>query len=207
MSSKDETLELVEKAIDNISNIHRAHNLLRRLSRNSESVRDFLAEELLTTESEVYSSNSESEDEAAYRPSKRRRIPYAHVRYQKCAQCLEEFDITDNTTGCCTWHEGELELDYEADTWIDWDEYAHGPRDTLQHREEYPDGFTWTCCDEPGDAEGCESGRHSTVHGEPPQKRKRYEYEELREHTGTPLSFHHSCNMTLVSANVLDRHT
>ncbi|KAF2502911.1 hypothetical protein BU16DRAFT_23224 [Lophium mytilinum] len=182
MSSKDETLGLVKDALDQISSIHTARALLLRLCYNSEFALDFLAEELLTTESEVYSSNSESEDEAAYRPNKRKRKTYAHVRYRKCTQCLETFDITDNTTGCCTWHEGELEFDDEADTWIDWDEDTHGPMDTTEHREEYPDGFRWTCCDDPGDYEGCESGRHSTVRGEPPQKRKRYEYQELREH-------------------------
>ena len=54
------------------------------------------------------------------------------------------------------YHPGELEFDYESSTWDDWDERCHGPRDTNSHRNEYPDGFRWSCCGEPGDAEGCE---------------------------------------------------
>ena len=47
------------------------------------------------------------------------------------------------------YHPGELEFDHESNTWDDWDERCHGPRDTNSHRSEYPEGFKWSCCDEP----------------------------------------------------------
>jgi hypothetical protein len=35
-----------------------------------------------------------------------------------------------------------------------------GPVDTQFNREEYPEGFIWTCCDKLGDEPGCQRGRH-----------------------------------------------
>ncbi|GIQ88002.1 hypothetical protein KIPB_010158 [Kipferlia bialata] len=55
------------------------------------------------------------------------------------------------------YHPGELEIDYESETWYDWDEDCHGRMDTQSNRREYPDGFVWSCCGESGEAEGCEA--------------------------------------------------
>lgn len=55
------------------------------------------------------------------------------------------------------YHPGELEVDYESDTWADHDERCHGPIDTKAHRREYPEGFKWSCCDAAGDEPGCET--------------------------------------------------
>jgi hypothetical protein len=55
---------------------------------------------------------------------------------------------------------GEMEPDYEHESWADaWHEAQYPTK------EEYPECFTWTCCDQPGDAEGCQVNRHipSTV--------------------------------------------
>ena len=57
---------------------------------------------------------------------------------------------------------GNLEVDYDAEGWADWDEDVHGPMDTDQNREEYPENFEWTCCGEAGDNEsGCEDCPHT----------------------------------------------
>ncbi|KAI1864421.1 uncharacterized protein JN550_008978 [Neoarthrinium moseri] len=72
-------------------------------------------------------------------------------RYEKCITCKEVFDITGNGDDACKAHEGDLVVDpehfpddddimgysgIEVDPYTDW------------RREEWPDGFYWTCCDE-----------------------------------------------------------
>jgi hypothetical protein len=58
------------------------------------------------------------------------------------------------------WLTGDLEVDWAGDSWADHDENCHGPIDTPEMREEFPDGFIWNCCDETGEAEGCKKARH-----------------------------------------------
>jgi hypothetical protein len=53
-----------------------------------------------------------------------------------------------------------MEVDYDADTWADHDENCHGPLDTKSNRRDYPEGFEWSCCDNSGDAPGCEETTH-----------------------------------------------
>ena len=55
---------------------------------------------------------------------------------------------------------GELEVDYDSDTWADHDEDCHGPIDTSANRRQLPEAFTWSCCDAQGDALGCKTSRH-----------------------------------------------
>ena len=66
---------------------------------------------------------------------------------------------------------GELEPDFDGDFWADHDENCHGPIDTDEMREENPDGFVWSCCNEIGSAKGCMLGRHASD----PHKAARYE--------------------------------
>ncbi|KZV65682.1 hypothetical protein PENSPDRAFT_689669 [Peniophora sp. CONT] len=80
-----------------------------------------------------------------------------------CTRCNEEFD-PESDDELCLYHPGYLEIDYNAlaGGWADWDEDVHGPMDTDEHREEWPENFTWTCCGRAGDDEsGCEEGPHS----------------------------------------------
>ncbi|KAF2220970.1 hypothetical protein BDZ85DRAFT_283871 [Elsinoe ampelina] len=81
-------------------------------------------------------------------------------RYEHCINCEEEFDVNFNDEEACRWHDGELEVDWDGDFWADHDEDCHGTIDTEDMREENPEGFKWDCCDEPGDAEGCQVGEH-----------------------------------------------
>lgn len=55
-----------------------------------------------------------------------------------------------------------MEPDDESDFWADHDENCHGTIDSDWAREEYPDGFVWTCCDRLGTAPGCKRGRHQS---------------------------------------------
>lgn len=49
------------------------------------------------------------------------------------------------------------------DAWPDWNENCFGEIDTPENRREYPEGFEWTCCQEPGNFRGCKVGRHRAV--------------------------------------------
>ncbi len=56
---------------------------------------------------------------------------------------------------------GWLEPDQDGDFWADHDEDCHGTIDTEENKEEYPEGFVWTCCDKLGDElKGCREGKH-----------------------------------------------
>ncbi|KAJ9653478.1 hypothetical protein H2198_007320 [Neophaeococcomyces mojaviensis] len=81
-------------------------------------------------------------------------------RYVHCVQCYEMFDVMDNDDESCCYHDGYLEVDYELDFWADHDEDCHGTIDSLELRNEYPEGYTWNCCDQSGDTEGCMHGPH-----------------------------------------------
>jgi hypothetical protein len=48
----------------------------------------------------------------------------------------------------------------EGDFWADHDENCHGTINSEWARKEYPEGFVWSCCEQNGDADGCESGVH-----------------------------------------------
>jgi hypothetical protein len=54
-----------------------------------------------------------------------------------------------------------LEVNYNSCYWAGWDERFKGPIDTPDHRERFPGGFMWPCCDKPGDGKGCERTRHT----------------------------------------------
>jgi hypothetical protein len=55
---------------------------------------------------------------------------------------------------------GETEPDEESDFWADHDEDIHGIIDSDELREQYPEGYVWTCCGKKGDEEGCELDVH-----------------------------------------------
>lgn len=83
----------------------------------------------------------------------------ARTRYALCVNCEEEFDVTDNVDDeGCMYHDGELEVD--QDMFVDHDENCHGPMDSEDNRRDYPENFIYSCCDEDGQAEGCQTGRH-----------------------------------------------
>ena len=83
----------------------------------------------------------------------------ARTRYAHCINCEEEFDVTDNADDeGCNYHDGELEV--EQDMFVDHDERCHGPMDTEQNRIDYPENFTWSCCEGDGLSDGCQTGRH-----------------------------------------------
>ncbi|KAF2251766.1 hypothetical protein BU26DRAFT_422577 [Trematosphaeria pertusa] len=106
-----------------------------------------------------YSDDPQGETEPAPQGQKRKR-EYTRQRYEICDQCGEEYDVLANERCSCVWHEGELEVDYDADIWADHDENCHGTIDTDDMREEIPEGFVWGCCEQLGTAKGCRKSVH-----------------------------------------------
>ncbi|KAH8099986.1 hypothetical protein BXZ70DRAFT_198291 [Cristinia sonorae] len=76
-----------------------------------------------------------------------------------CVNCDGEFDPdVIGLEGECNYHPGHLEADETK--FVDWDEDVHGPMDTPENRRDYPENFTWTCCNEDGVSEGCRDDVH-----------------------------------------------
>ncbi|KAJ6468334.1 hypothetical protein C8R45DRAFT_838017 [Mycena sanguinolenta] len=78
-------------------------------------------------------------------------------RWETCTNCGETYDVND-VEEACSFHPGELKADEEK--FEDWDEKCFGPIDTEDNQQEYPENFTWSCCNGDGLTEGCVSGRH-----------------------------------------------
>ncbi|KAK5951263.1 hypothetical protein OHC33_007681 [Knufia fluminis] len=77
----------------------------------------------------------------------------------RCANCGELLTGSDaNEAGECTYHDGELEPNYDA--FPDHDEEIHGRIDCEEMRVEFPDRFNWDCCDGTSKVDGCKKGRH-----------------------------------------------
>ncbi|KAB2574449.1 hypothetical protein BFW01_g4188 [Lasiodiplodia theobromae] len=143
--------------------IHQAHlerlqSVLLTLCNASPIAQRVLERELLVdeeaTESEEKNSNSRRAlDVTALTERKRQRS-----RYATCKTCNQEFDVTKNDDGSCKSHDGALEA--IEDEWPDHDEDCHGPVETQENLEEYPEKFRWECCEGAANAEGCVTGRH-----------------------------------------------
>lgn len=158
----------------------------------NEHGRSLVEDELLVTatDSENDIKSPEEPGAAAVAASNKRK------RFEYCVQCKKEFEVTKNGPEACVWHEGiiylestkggvlhvfvanasrqkgEMEPDYDSGFWADNDEDCHGPVDSKENREDYPEGFIWDCCEEKGnESTGCETGFHLV--GEPPKKRSR----------------------------------
>ncbi|KAJ7039694.1 hypothetical protein C8F04DRAFT_949746 [Mycena alexandri] len=83
-------------------------------------------------------------------------------RWETCASCGETYDVNaDDGEEECIFHPGNLQVN-EA-KFLDWDEDCHGPMDSAHDRDEYPENFSWSCCNGDGMAEGCVNGQHSVA--------------------------------------------
>ncbi|KAI1179982.1 hypothetical protein F4777DRAFT_530608 [Nemania sp. FL0916] len=78
-----------------------------------------------------------------------------------CTRCKEAFIGDESCPDECQYHPGEMEMNEESSTWDDWEEWRGPDPQDPDTMEEYPEGYTWTCCKESGDDPGCEFGLHS----------------------------------------------
>jgi len=93
------------------------------------------------------------------------------TRWQVCLNCNDDYDAsTPRVMGECVYHPGDLEVNEEE--FVDHDERCHGPMDTKANRRDFPENFTWNCCQNNGRADGCEEDRHQP--GGSKKKRARY---------------------------------
>lgn len=56
---------------------------------------------------------------------------------------------------------GTMDPDHETEFWEDHEEATAGMIDSEEMRQEYPDGFIWSCCSKRGDEEGCRLDAHA----------------------------------------------
>ncbi|PSS03824.1 hypothetical protein BD289DRAFT_478309 [Coniella lustricola] len=94
------------------------------------------------------------------RPLKRKATPQ---RTQLCIRCKRAFDPVHNSPTACSYHDGDLEVDEGSDLWAGWQEDVHGPLASAENREDYPQGFVWSCCDKTGTYPGCSKGYHLAI--------------------------------------------
>lgn len=55
---------------------------------------------------------------------------------------------------------GELEPNYDASIWSNYDEESLEFIDTDENRADIPEGFEWTCCGKVGYEEECKTGEY-----------------------------------------------
>ncbi|OKL60889.1 hypothetical protein UA08_03870 [Talaromyces atroroseus] len=137
------------------------------------SVREMVISKLLVNEGdvpEVFTSDSEEDSdgdenrpvkkdadplEAKTQPTGSKRL---RSRYARCINCENIFDVSKNTSQSCRYHSDASIPD--EDLFPDHEECTHGPIDTPENRENYPQNFFYECCDRTLEEEGCEVSWH-----------------------------------------------
>lgn len=64
---------------------------------------------------------------------------------------MARLSLADSCAGC---------TEPDDDMFVDHDEDCHGIIDSAEMREEFPESFVYTCCDQVGTSDGCHTGRH-----------------------------------------------
>ncbi|KAH7046767.1 hypothetical protein B0J12DRAFT_138692 [Macrophomina phaseolina] len=111
--------------------------------------REMIEDELTVLESGANATKHGPKNSAAPANAKRKRL-------EMCEQCDREFDVAANEFSACVWHPGSLRICCEDGFWCETGENM----DTKENRDQFPEGFRWTCCSGQGDAEGCMAGFH-----------------------------------------------
>ncbi|KAK8239922.1 hypothetical protein HDK64DRAFT_313433 [Phyllosticta capitalensis] len=109
-------------------------------------------------------------------------------RYATCYNCEAEYDVRNNHEEACFYHDGAFtatgekaknDLSMSGDLEYDqtyWGRYCERPGNshiaTQENFEEQPEGFNWTCCDESGESEGCQTGPHIDNREEVTEKKR-----------------------------------
>ncbi|KAF4310101.1 hypothetical protein GTA08_BOTSDO03209 [Botryosphaeria dothidea] len=117
---------------------------------DSEHGREMVEDELMVLEGVGHAAKKDTRKVDAASTTKRKRLDW-------CEQCDGEFDAAANQLGACVWHTGCLRVCWEDGFWCETGEDV----DTRENRDQFPEGFRWTCCNGQGDAEGCMVGFHT----------------------------------------------
>ncbi|EGO57263.1 hypothetical protein NEUTE1DRAFT_80763 [Neurospora tetrasperma FGSC 2508] len=115
--------------------------------------------------------SEESPKKKKRRGKKRRKTAtYISEGPDECTRCEEEFGPEDESKGCFR-HPGIMQLNRASYSWwteehIETSEYTSKELNAPHHREENPDGFTWSCCGLPGGRRGCKRCPHKAYEGD-----------------------------------------
>ncbi|KAF2126573.1 hypothetical protein P153DRAFT_346475 [Dothidotthia symphoricarpi CBS 119687] len=147
--------KLLNEAIDNAS-VNRLRDILKTLCSKSDVTHASVCNELLLAKTEETNSTS------ARGKRKRDGPEYSGPRFATCGRCFSEFDVTENGPESCQWHDGKTHSSASVEFWADTEEETFGPTNTDANKEEFPEGFIWSCCEVRGDEgdEGCQQGPH-----------------------------------------------
>ncbi|GAW22289.1 hypothetical protein ANO14919_118250 [Xylariales sp. No.14919] len=92
--------------------------------------------------------------------SKRRAISEIRI----CSLCKEPFNENENTPDTCLYHSGYMEVGDDSSIWEEWEDWRDGNPESAENKEQYPEGYKWSCCEEPIESTGCTRGSHKTLH-------------------------------------------
>ncbi|EAA29855.1 hypothetical protein GE21DRAFT_3841 [Neurospora crassa] len=114
--------------------------------------------------------SEESPGKKRRRKKRRKTATYISEGPDECTRCEEEFGPEDQSKGCFR-HPGIMQLNRASYSWwieegIDTSEYTSKELNAPHHREENPDGFTWSCCGLPGGRRGCKRCPHKAYEGD-----------------------------------------
>ena len=110
-----------------------------------------------------------------------RSSPTKRRRYECCARCAKEYDVTKNDGEACLWHPGmsgspytgagadesfhagNLVVNSNSGFWKYHREERDGAIDSAESRMKFPERFLWSCCGMQGDVKGveCQTGHHA----------------------------------------------
>ncbi|KAK4624172.1 hypothetical protein CLAFUW4_05623 [Fulvia fulva] len=100
--------------------------------------------------------------------AKRSKTGFAELRYEMYKNCLQAYDITENSRASCVVHPGaDWAVEVDSDFFADGNDMTYGESTnentgwTQDWRfKEFPEGFTWTCCNGKGDKPPCIVAKH-----------------------------------------------
>ncbi|CAI7628141.1 unnamed protein product [Penicillium glandicola] len=155
MPSPDEqtdNLSLLLEAINNQS-VHRLEGILRDIVKHSSEGRKIASRWLLAAKNDAKSEpvvpTSPTAPITSTLPAKEESISEAMAsipmtsRFESCINCLEEFDVTQNSETSCRYH---VEYDMVDEEYFK-DEIAAGiDVDNDDYREAWPEMFFYHCC-------------------------------------------------------------
>lgn len=185
-------MHALSQAIRDASRERLEEVLKNLIERCSEAV-PILAEELLVDDFNSSSSEAESEtnddcEEAPELPSKKRKraVSQSNATFAKrklwetCVQCESEYNVAENTVTSWHYHTGMFfsspcqpfgfgltdgmsgVMQEDEEFWVDHNPDVYGEIEDL--KDEYPEGFTWSCCEKTGEEAPkdarCQESRH-----------------------------------------------
>ncbi|KAI1420835.1 hypothetical protein F5Y12DRAFT_787957 [Xylaria sp. FL1777] len=159
-TSKDALVRAIDNADENT-----LRAVLKSMCQGSEVCRNEAINRMLVSRKhEIIELSDSSDNDTQKKQNKKQKTVdvILESRFEKCENCKKTYDVTLNNDEACQTHKGTLDIDYEyfwEDDELQNDVYPVDP-ETDWRREEWPEGFTWTCCEAHGDGKPCRIMRH-----------------------------------------------